>query len=311
MRLMRRMLVAWVVFGWVGTAPGSEPPPAPDVAATVNGEAIPLAELDARVKANLPGIPLTATQLKGLRATVLNDLIDDVLLRQFLAEHGPKLDPAELDAQIKVFTEQLAKQNRTLADYLKQTGQSEDRFRADWATQMRLTAYVEQRVTEEQLRAFHAANRDHFDRVEVRLSHVLIRVSRGAPPAERAAAREKLQALRAELIAGRTDFATAARTFSQCPTATSGGDLGFIRRRGLPEDEPLARAAFALKVGELSEVIETDYGFHLIRVTDRKPGTPSDYEKCLFEVLEAYTEEFRDDLVKKLRRQAQIRITLP
>ena len=94
------------------------------------------------------------------------------------------------------------------------------------------------------------------------------------PAAERAKARERLQAIRAEIAAGKLDFAAAAKKFSECPTAKDGGDLGYIRRRGTPEDEPLARAAFALKPCELSEVIETDYGFHVVRVTDRKAGTP-------------------------------------
>jgi peptidyl-prolyl cis-trans isomerase C len=308
---MPRTLVTGVLFGFTALALARGAEPAPDTAATVDGEPIPLSELDALVKANLPGVPLTVQQMKSLRATLVNDLIDDLLLRQFLAKHGPKVDPAELDAQLKVFAEQLAKQNRTLADHLKQTGQSEARFRADWAAQMQLAAYVKQQVTDEQLKAFHAANRDYFDRVEVRLSHIVVRVGRAAPAADRAVAREKMQAVRAELAAGRIDFATAARKFSQCPTAKTGGDLGFILRRGLPEDEPLAKAAFALKVGQLSDVIETDYGFHVLLVTERKPGTPSEYEKCLFDVLETYTDDYRDELVKKLRKQAQIKITLP
>lgn len=283
-----------------------------DIAATVDGEPIRLADVDAAVRAALPGVPLTPHQWKGLRPVVLRDLIDDVLLRQFLDREGPPLDPAELDAQLKVFVEQLARQNRTLADYLRQTGRTEARFRADWALQMRLAEYVRRHTTEEQLRAYHAAHRDHFDGVEVRLAHILLRVGRGATPDERAAVRTKAEALRAELAAGRVDFAAAARAHSQCPTAAAGGDLGYVGRRPLlPQDEPLARAAFALKVGELSDVVETEYGFHILRVTDRKPGTPREYEACAADVLETYTDDFRERLLARLRKQAQVRVTLP
>jgi peptidyl-prolyl cis-trans isomerase C len=66
-----------------------------------------------------------------------------------------------------------------------------------------------------------------------------------------------------------------------------------------------------LKVGALSEVVETDYGVHLLTATDRKAGTPSVVEKCVVEVLESYTEDFRVELVAKLRKEGQIRVTLP
>ncbi|MBA4065041.1 MAG: hypothetical protein C0501_15270 [Isosphaera sp.] len=285
--------------------------PNPDVAAVVNGAPVTVAELDAALKASLPPGPITAGQRRHLRAALLDDLIDELLVKQFLAANGPKADPAELDAQMKALVAQLARENRTLADHLKETGRTEAQLRDEWAVRVSLAGYVKGQVTDDQIKAYHAANRDHFDRVEVRVSHVVVRVSRAAPPVERAAAREKLRAVRADLLAGKLDFPAAARKYSQCPTARAGGDLGFVPRRALPEDEPLAKAAFALKVGEVSDVVETEYGLHLVTATDRKPGTPSVLEKCLSEVLEAYTDDYRAGLVKKLRKDARIRVTLP
>src|SRR5262245_53840223 len=93
--------------------------------ATVNGQVITLAEVDRALGANLPDVPLTVAQRRNLRATVLEDLIGDVLLKQFLAKNAPKADhAAELDAQMKALSAALLKENRTLADYLKQSGQS-------------------------------------------------------------------------------------------------------------------------------------------------------------------------------------------
>jgi peptidyl-prolyl cis-trans isomerase C len=312
-------MLAVALVSLAGFAPAQPPadpetPPAPPqaaVAATVNGQPITVAQVDAALDVNLPLAPLTVAQRRQLRATVLGDLIDDVLVKQFLAKNGPKVDPAEIDAQMRSLQAKLVSENRTLAQYLKELGQTEAQLRQDWVAAIQLAGYVKQHVTDEQLRAYHAAHRDHFDKVEVRLSHIVIRVGKTAPPGERAAAREKLQALRADILAGKTDFAAAARKFSQCPSALKGGDLGFILRRGLPEDEPIARAAFAQKVGTLSEVVETDYGVHLLLVTDRKPGTPTTVEKCVVEVLEAYTDDFRAELVTKLRKEAKIVVTLP
>ena len=61
----------------------------------------------------------------------------------------------------------------------------------------------------------------------------------------------------------------------------------------------------------MSDVIESERGLHLVLVTDRKPGTPSVLEKCVVEVLEALTEDIRDELVKKLRKESSVRIMLP
>ncbi|HEV3439524.1 MAG TPA: peptidylprolyl isomerase, partial [Gemmata sp.] len=259
-----------------------------------------------------PVIPLTIAQRKQLRAALLNDMIDDRLVKQFLAKNGPKVDPAELEAQMKAFAAQLVKENQTLAEYLKKAGQTEAQLRADWTAAIQLSNYVQQQATDDQLRAYHAANRDHFDKVEVRVSHIIIRVSKGALPGERATAKEKMQAIRADLAVGKIDFATAARKFSQEPTARTGGDLGFILRRGQEElEEPLVKAAFAMKVGGISEVLETSSGIHLIAVTDRKPGMPTMIEKCAGEVLEAFIEDYRTELIARLRKEGQIRISLP
>lgn len=295
------------------TFAGAQSPadPAGEIAATVNGESIRVRQVDAALDASLASVPLSSSQRRQLRKAVVEDLIDDVLVRQFLDKHGAKVEPAEIEAQMTALRAQLIHDNQTLAQYLKQSGQTEAQLRAAWATQIQLANHVKQQATDEKLRAYHAANRDHFDRVEVRVSHILIRVSRHGTAVEKAAAREKLQSIRDDISRGKLRFSEAARKFSHCPSARKDGDLGHIRRRNMPEDEPLAQAAFALKVGELSDIVATDRGFHLLTVTERKPGSPSVLEKCIVEVLECYTEDFRIELVKRLRGEGQVKILLP
>jgi peptidyl-prolyl cis-trans isomerase C len=309
-----RYSFAFVVLGASAAAlaqPPAAAPPASAAAATVNGETISLAEVDAVLAHTLPLTPFTAAQRRQMRIEVLADMVDEVLVRQFLRKNGPKVDPAEIDAQLKAYGEKLQKEGKSLAAWLKETGQTEAQVRESWTAATQLTGYVKGAATDAQLKAYFDANRDHFDRVEVKVRHIVLRVSKNATAVERAAAREKLAALRAEIAAGKADFAAAARKHSQCPSAPAGGDLGYIFRKGGLLDEAFAKAAFALKPDELSGVVETEFGLHLIQVTDRKPGTPAVYEKCGLEVLDAYADDFRAELIAKLRKQGQIQITVP
>lgn len=295
----------------VTLASAQTPPETSVVAATVNGETITLAEVDALLKHTLPLTPLTAAQQRQMRIEVLADMVDDLLLRQFLRKNGPKVDPAEIDAQLRAFGQKLRAEGSSLEEFYKQTGQTEAQVREAWTTAMQLSGYVKSIVTEEQLKAYYQANKDHFDRVEVKVRHIVIRAGKKTSPAERAAAKAKLEALRAEIAAGKLDFATAAKKFSHCPSAAAGGDIGYILRKGGLVDDNFARAAFALPVNALSDIVETDFGYHLLQVVDRKPGIPSTYEKSATDVLDTYTDDFRAELLTKLRKEARIQITVP
>jgi parvulin-like peptidyl-prolyl isomerase len=283
----------------------------PPVAAVVNGEEIPLAKVDAVIRGKLAIIPVTNGELRRLRSEVLNDLIDDLVLKQFLAKNAPAVPAADLDRQLEAFKDSLSRKGTTFAEFLKETQQTEAELRESWTVMAQLDAYMKKTVTEEQLKQFYQANKEHFDRVEVKASQILLPVGLKASPAEKGRVKEKLLALKKEITGGKLDFATAAKRYSQCPSAESGGDLGYVRRKGGLLPEQVAKALFALKPGEISDAVETEFGFHLVQAGERRAGMPSEFEKCLDEVRELYTDEHRPELVAKLRKEAQITITLP
>lgn len=307
---MRRWALAGVLLVPVAVA-AADPPAAPGPAATVDGEPITLDRVDAVIRAKYAFGPLTHAQRRHLRADVTSDLIDDLLLARFLKKHAPKVDPAEVDAQLKALADDLAGRGKSLAGFLKETNQTEAEVRAAWTTQLALVRYVRERVSDDQLRRYYEANKDHFDRAEVRVSQILVRAGRAATATERAAAREKLEAIRADVLAGKIAFADAAKKYSQCPSARDGGDLGYIPRKDMLGDEAFCRAAFDLKPNEIGSVVETAAGFHLIRATDRKPGTPTTFEGCREEVRETFADDYRAELVGRLRKEARIEVTLP
>ena len=88
-------------------------------------------------------------------------------------------------------------------------------------------------------------------------------------------ARKKIEMVRQRLRKGE-DFAALAREFSQCPSSAKGGDLGYFKRGKMAK--PFEEAAFGLKAGEVSDIVETRFGFHLIKLVDKKPEGTIRYE---------------------------------
>jgi parvulin-like peptidyl-prolyl isomerase len=165
------------------------------------------------------------------------------------------------------------------------------------------------RITPEQIKDFYEQNREEFKHPpEWRVSHILIRVPKGASPGEREAAQQRASALADQLKAG-ADFAELARRQSQDPgSAGLGGDLGFVAKGEM--DEAVEKQAFALAPGQVSGVVATPYGFDIIKVTDRRDAgyAPlSEVQDRIREVLlKSERQQRQADFVAELRKKAKI-----
>jgi len=286
--------------------------PSSSRAALVNGEEISLAEVDDIIKQRTTTLTApTAKQIRAQRVEVITAMIDDMLIRQYLRDHGPKVDPKEIDNHIAMLANALSAKGKTMAEYLRELHQTEAQLKANLMMLAQLDRYMKQETNEDELKKYYVRNKDYFDKIAVRTSHIVIRLSADTPAAERDKARDTLRAIRGDILAGKTDFAAAAKDFSQCPSAPKGGDIGFIFRKFQNVDEAYARVAFSMKVGDVSEVVETDFGFHLIKVTERTEGKPSKYEECVDEVRDSFCEELRLSLLSRLRKNSKVEVTLP
>ncbi|MFQ5772679.1 MAG: peptidylprolyl isomerase, partial [bacterium] len=103
---------------------------------------------------------------------------------------------------------------------------------------------------------------------EVKASHILIKVDADATEAQKSEARQKIKNVQQKLKSGE-DFALLAKEFSQGPSSVKGGDLGYFRRGQMVKS--FEDAAFSLKLNEVSDIVETRFGYHLIKVVDKKP----------------------------------------
>jgi peptidyl-prolyl cis-trans isomerase C len=236
--------------------------------------------------------------------------MDDMLLRQFLSKHAPPVSKAQIDQRVAELEASLKPKSQTLADFLKETNQTEAQFRAGLALELQWQAYVNQRAGQVDLKAYWEQNRDLFDGVLVRVSHMTIPMPPNADAKQLQAAVTRLQAIRQEVQRG-LDFGEAMRRFSQTePGTKSCGDLGYFPPRKADTD-PFIRTASNLKAGEVSDVVRTDFGVHLIKVTERKPGTPSKYEEVKDGVRAVWADELRINLILDLRKTAKIEVYVP
>jgi peptidyl-prolyl cis-trans isomerase D len=133
-------------------------------------------------------------------------------------------------------------------------------------------------VNEDDLRRYYSENKTRFTAPEERrASHILIAADKALPADARAKAKTKADELHAKLVKDPALFAELAKKNSQDPgSAAKGGDLDFFARGAMVK--PFDEAAFALKAGELGAVVETDFGFHIIRLTDVRGGEARTFE---------------------------------
>jgi peptidyl-prolyl cis-trans isomerase C len=282
----------------------------PKPVAVVNGEPIPRSELEAVMKIRPQAVvALTAGQQREFEEQIVQLLVDEAIFRQFLNKNAPAIPPAEVEKQLNNLVASLKSKNKTLADYCKESHQTERQIRSGIEMTLRWNAYAAQKATDAELRKYYDENKDFFDKVTVKCSHIVFRVPIEAPAAERAEAEKRLKEIQQQIASGQLTFADAAKKYSQCPSGPKGGNLGYIHRKWMVE-EPFAKAAFALQPNQMSNVVATDYGLHLILVTDRKPPEKSDFAKVKDQVRECYLEEMRLDLLDNLRKSAKVEINL-
>jgi peptidyl-prolyl cis-trans isomerase C len=214
---------------------------------------------------------LSEAERQALLKAAREQVIDRRLVLAYLASTGQAASTQDIDFAQTQFEKDLKSQGLTLDSHLKEVGLTKDEFRQALAWKLSWQRYVQRHLTDENLQKYFERNRREFDGTELRVAQILFKLPAGADDAAVNAARDKASKLRADIAAGKLTLADAARQHSQAPSAAAGGDIGWIeRRRPMPED--FSKAAFALKVGEVSQPLVSPFGVHLITVLEVKSG---------------------------------------
>lgn len=315
------MISFW--FGIVCFFPvfGAEPA-VPDPAAVVNGNSISRAELERAFliyvqRLRSQGRQVAPADEPALRMQVLNDLIGMELIYQESLKKGIAVPAEEVDKVVADIKKRYA-DPAAFQKVLERMQITEDQMRAQIAHQSVIRAFVDQEIapkiniSDDASKAFYEANPQFFKQPEqVHARHILIKVEPGADEKTKAKAMATILAIKERAISGE-DFGELAKTESQGPSAPKGGDLGYFSRgRMVPAFEEVA---FQLKIKEISGVVETNFGYHLIQVLDRKEAKTLAFD----EVKDRITSNLRNQQIKQqldenvadLRKSAKVEILL-
>nr|WP_257787940.1 peptidylprolyl isomerase [Limihaloglobus sulfuriphilus] len=163
-------------------------------------------------------------------------------------------------------------------------------------------------VSDEDVKNYYDENTQQFKQPEqVRASHILVKVEKDASEEDKAAAKEEIKAIKAKIDAGE-DFAELAKSESDCPSGKNGGDLNFFSQGRMVK--PFSDAAFAMEVGEISDVVETQFGYHIIKVTDKKEANTQTFDEVKANIKARLESEKRNKYVssyiEKLKEEAEL-----
>jgi peptidyl-prolyl cis-trans isomerase C len=221
----------------------------------------------------------------------------------------------EIEASLQEMQKQFPS-DKEFKQALVDRGMTLERLRADARIDMAINKMIEDEVAQEaeatdvQVRDFYDKNPDKFTQDEaVRASHILIRVEPNATDAEKAKARARAEDLAKQAKAG-ADFGDLARKHSADGSAAMGGDLNFL----VPGQTvaPFDKAVFSMKPGEISDVVETEFGFHVIKVTEKRDASVVAFTQVSPRIRAFLTDEARQgraqSFIEGLKKKAQIEV---
>jgi peptidyl-prolyl cis-trans isomerase C len=270
--------------------------------ARVNGTTIDAIELRRAKKVLLRGQSVPPEQEAALDKQAVEQLVSAELLYQAASKEEIKDIDKQIDAKVAQGKSRF-KNETDFKNAIKDLEMDEKDLREYTRRDLLISRYVETNfaskatVSEEDIHAFYDKNPDKFKQNEtVKASHILIGVDAKATADEKKKARKKAEKLQKEVAKG-ADFAALAKTNSTCPSAAQGGDLGFFGKgQMVPAFE---KSAFALKVGGISPVVETQFGYHIIKLTDKKPASSVDFKDAKTKIEEFLKGQKVNDAIQK------------
>ncbi len=217
-------------------------------------------------------------QLQAIQGQIMAQIEDGLIMEQVILDAAKNAGFSTTDEEVQKFIDENIKPQlppeMSLEQMISQQGLDMAKFTAQMKNNLTIQKFMEaeaakiEAATDAEAKKFYDENPSQFESPEqVRASHILVKVDPGATAEADAAAKLKAEGLAKQAKDG-ADFAELAKANSDCPSGQTGGDLNFFtKERMVPE---FSDAAFAMDVNEISDVVKTQFGYHVIKVTEKK-----------------------------------------
>jgi len=250
-----------------------------EIVASVNGKVLTKAEVDKLVDMQIATMRgrVPDEQLEEGRDRLAFAAADQFVVKTLLLEEAERQGIAapqdEIDASVERIKGNLP-EGQTLESLVAQNPRGEAGLIEDITVGMKINKLLEQEleerlaVSDDEVSGFMSENAERLKRPErVRASHILLKADAGDDDAAKAAKKEKLEGIRKQILDG-ADFGALAKEESACPSGQKGGDLDFFTRGRMAK--PFEDAAFSQELNAVGPVIETQFGYHIVKVTDKQ-----------------------------------------
>lgn len=328
LRTPRRSIVlaALVALGAAGYAPPARAEMADRVAAVVNNDIIALSEVEQRAAPELARANAERDPAKrgALRTEIMKGALDQLIGEKLLEYQLKDLNIEVSDQEIDLGIEDVRKQNSIEPEQFEKLLANEGYTMVTYRQFMRkqlaklklinLKVRSKVKVSEEDVKAEYGryARLESGD-AEVHARHVLVQVGPKATAAEIEAAKQKAQKIAEEARKPGVDFAELAKKKSEGPSAADGGDLGFFRRGVMVAE--FEKEAFSLPQGGVSDPVRTKFGWHVLKVEERRAIPPKPYEEVREQLREKMArgqmERLTDQYIQELRLGATVVVKIP
>lgn len=290
---------------------GKKEKPDPNkVIAMVNSEKILRKDLDKildRFKNHV-----NPASLPSMKKQIIEQLVTQSVLRQFVIENKLIAPEEVVDKEIAKMRDNIKKnpttKDKTLEQFLEFQGSSIEELRTAIRMSAAIESYLHKDVDDKKQEEYFMKNISNFTGETVTASHILVDTKGLKTQEELDKARAKIESVKKEIDEG-ADFAECAKKYSDCPTGKTGGELGSFPRHGVMV-EAFAKVAFIAEVGKVSEPVKTEFGYHLIKVTDHTPAKDVSFSEAKDKVREELIAIEMNKLISELREKAKVEITL-
>ncbi len=256
-------------------------------AVTINGANIPRDKLQAQVDhmINQRGLNSGGITQPAVFKQIQQEVVDQLIVQELLWQEAKRRNFVVEDEIINARLQQMKSKFDTEQAFwfkIQAGGFTEETYREDIRQQVSVQRMISEgiapgiSISDEEVENFYTVNIDQMQRpLAVHARHILIKPGSADPEAQQAA-KDEADKILAEIRAGE-DFIKLATDRSQAPSAPQGGDLGYFGSGQMVA--PFEKAAFSLQQGEISEPVHTQFGYHIIRLEDRRGGDTAPVEE--------------------------------